>query len=282
MWLQSLIDSWMDYATHTVAVIIAIIGILAKTQYENKPWPINITRFGWILVILAIVNLSFSLHRTYESNRNNENARYWALLEIEAAIYKIITPYIYITDKPEIEDRFLLVRQLNEAEVFGSICSVNLHKPASAIFTLQGGQTWGQVLTENTELGANKLKNLISVYSSILPPELVSQIGEVIIHPWIEFIGDSRKRELRHISRRQLNIIENGVPVCSKNQKLVIKYKKLASQFGSVLTILEESIGTRIIVLSERMGRNDPAPLFLRQISGLIYLPVTHSPNKAN
>jgi len=77
MWIESILDSWIDFITMIIGFSVAIIGILTKTTNEGKKWPNNITVFGWILVFFAIINLSFSLYQSY---KNIENKKKFVIL----------------------------------------------------------------------------------------------------------------------------------------------------------------------------------------------------------
>ena len=287
MWINTILDAWIDFTTVIVGFSVAVIGILSKTTLENKKWPKNITFFGWVLVVFALINLSFSWHQNYQKIKKQEEVRYWAILEIEKATCDLITPYFLNSDPPVAEDRFRLSEYLTNPDIIMSIVETDLRAPVGRQYEIweigSAQDTWAEVLTKHTKNGSEKLKSILSNYSSILSTETIALIGQLTIHPWLEFVGDSQKRRLKNLER---NPESNHLILGSDSKKLKLKYVVLAVDFGKKLNLLETNINKQYESLYKKLDRKDPVPLFYRQFSGLIYLPKYNNSrkkyNKAN
>jgi len=272
MWLDTIIESWIDFLTIIVGFSIAILGILTKTISDRKKWPKNVTLFGWILVVLAVVNLLFSWFENYQKFKKQEEVRYWAVLEIEQATCDLIVPYILNSDPPD--SRFKLYDYLINFNIASGICNINLIEPVGDQYQIwalgSASETWAEVFTKHSERANKKLKEILANYSSVLSMENIELIGQLTTHPWSEFIEDSYKRQLRD---QEMNPEIKILILGSNNKKLQEKYVKLLIDFGKKLELLENNIEKQYKKLHSRLQRNDPLPLFYRQYSGLIYLP---------
>ncbi len=280
MWIDTILDSWVDFITIIVGFSVAIIGILTKTTEEDKKWPNNVTFFGWILVVFAILNLSFTWHKNFQKSKKQEQVRYWVITEIEQATFDLIVPYFLNSDPPDGEHRFELAGYLTDPDIAMGICETDLLEPVGRQYQIwelgNAFDTWAEVLTKHTERGNEKLKLVLSSYSSILETDTIVLIGQLTIHPWIEFVKDSQKRKVRNMERNpELNQLILG----SNKEKLRLRYVKLAFDFGKKLERLEKNIKDQYDNLYARLDRNDPLPLFYRQLSGLMYLPKLNGNN---
>jgi len=139
------------------------------------------------------------------------------------------------------------------------ICEIDLLKPVGKEYQIwefgSSSDTWAEVLTRQTQRGKEKLKSILSNYSNILSTKTITLIGQIIIHPWLEFVEDSQKRLLRNIERKQhLDHLTLG----SDNNNLKGKYSNLAIDFGKKLKLLESDIKEQYNYLYKNLNEKIP------------------------
>lgn len=263
MWIQTLSDQWVEYVAIVFGLAIAVIATVTKTLDEVKPWPRSVKKFGWVLVALAVLNVGLSLYGTRKSQEARDTVEYWSLLEVERAIHELLAPYIIRSDLPEMDDRFNLAAGYTDCGAVAGVCDERLHKSPH-----RTNVTWGEILSDHTSAGLERMNRILAGFGNTLSADVIMLIGETRIHPWLEFVGESRKRERRHLERG-LDVSE-GVMLCLPAARQ--RYGEMAERFGRKVAELEAAIGVRVRILSARLKRNDPPPLFLRKMSGLFFL----------
>lgn len=282
MWIDALRDAWVDYATSSIALLIAVIGVLAQTRREKKRWPRNVTVFGWILTVLAVGNFAFSWSSTTAINQRNAQVSYWAFREIETGITELLTPYAYRAGPPSGELRFKLARTYRASRIFEGMCEVDLRAPIGASALTWGEPsadlTWARFLTTHTETAQRVLRTTATSYSSVLPVETLNLIGQVVTHPWHDWVQAVARPEIKDNApgsapdNHGSTAARGSLTLCSQNLYST-GYRRTAQEFGQAVENLENVTGSAFMDLAARLGKEDPNPIFYRRHETAGYIP---------
>jgi hypothetical protein len=256
----------IDTALIVISLVVTFFACVSDTTKKTGKFPRNVTLVGWVVIVLAVLTAALS----YWDNREKETARNIqeniALRQAETAIYLMMSPYVAISDPPEISDRFTIVEGYGEASVFKGLCNVDITVEVGSTF---GNQTttasWGEFIAEKTRDGINQLNAVQAAYGSLLSDDMNLLIGKVVSHPWNEFLGASQQRAETGANKPRT--------LCSDRPQIRLGYEALSDEYWPILRDLERSIGRRHCELREKLNIKDVPPLFLRSISGLIYIP---------
>jgi hypothetical protein len=248
-----------------VSFLITFLAGMFETKAKERPFPRNVTLMGWTLIGLAAVVGGLNYWQSRERATAAAIRENLGLRQLELSIYQLMTPYVALSDPPEMKDRFNVVEPYGKAGVFDALCKIDIAEEvrSASIAPEYEKLPWGTFITEKTQEALNRLGNIQAAYGQTFGDSMNSSIGEVINHPWNEFLLASKRRALRGGKR----------PLCGSTAKLLEEYKSVVDRYWPILSKLERSVGIRHCGLRKQLGYADAPPLFLRSISGLIFVP---------
>lgn len=260
----------MNFGTILIVItlVVSLIACVAKTKRDNAAFPRNITLAGWSLALLAIITGGINYWRSQQMAFADKVQESLALRRIEAGIYRLMVPSTVISDLPEMSSRFRVVNEYGGAGAISGLCDVKLAETAKQVRVAPeyNNAKWGELITDTTNQGLDELRQAQSAYGRFLNDNINSLIGEVLAHPWNEFLLSSKGRIIRRPDFAQ--------PMClEKPESARKRYVELADDYWKTLAKLESSAGHRYCSLRKTLKITDTPPLFLRYVSGLFFIP---------
>lgn len=253
-----------------IPFLAALIATISKTTKEGPSFPYNLTLVGWVLIGLAGTSATLN----YLGNRDKATAtairEFHALRQIETAIYVLMSPIVTGSDPAELKHRFQIARVYGEAGVFNALCDTDIAKEVGSTYSEPefAKSSWAVFIAQRTHDGISQLSGAQAAYGQIFSDEINSLIGQVIGHPWNEFLMASSRR-LERIARSRAE----KLLLCSQLPAMRQGYKDLSDAYWKMLRDLESRIGRRHCRLRHELAMSDAPPLFLRYISGPMYIP---------
>lgn len=253
-----------------VALLVSLIACVAKTKRDKESFPKNITVAGWLLAALAVVTAGINYWQSQKAAFANSIEESLALRRLETAIYTLMIPSTAISDAPELKDRFQIVAGYGDAGAISGLCDLIITEPVKSIVVAPqfNGLPWGDFITETASDGLSQIRQAQSAYGRVLGDDVNLLIGEVLAHPWNEFLLAAKGRRIRRP--------ESNQPIClAKPESAHQKYIDLANRYWKTLARLETIVGLRYCKLRTKLHIADVPPLFLRFVSGLFFVPDT-------
>ena len=248
-----------------IPAVAALIACISETRKKGQRFPLNVTLVGWTLITLAGVSAALNFWVTREKAMANAIRENLGLRQLETAIYLLMSPHVAISDPPESTDRFRVVGRYGEAGVFKGLCDIDISKEVGRTFAdpEYAKSTWGAFIGERTRDGLGQLTSVQAAYGQVFGDSISSLVGQVVSHPWNEFLAASKRRAEPQVKKL----------LCSDQPKMRKAYEALADSYWPVLRDLENTVGRRHCHLRRALGIKDAPPLFLRSISGFIFIP---------
>jgi len=242
------------YISFIFGFIATLLSVLGKTRKDDFTFPKNITLFGWFAIFLASSSLTTSIILKRNAEVEKDRFRFWAMRELEFSVYKLLSPYLEITDPPEKEDRFQLTRSLIEAGVFRAFCRVNIFDTCTGY-----DKTYAEVSSIKTKEACEELGGILSRYSNFLSSATVSLITEIRTDPWTEIMLGEHDKELKLRGRK----FEGEYPFYSTHAAFQKLYIQKIDAFSLTVQNLEEHIGKEMNRISAELHIKNPEPAFL-------------------
>lgn len=255
-----------------IPFIAAVAACIAETRKKDQTFPRNLTIVGWFLIVLAGASayLNYTVNR--EKTFGNAIRESLGLRQIETAIYMLMSPPVALSDPPELKERFHVAETYGKAGAVSGLCEVELSAEVKSNFADPQYQkaTWAVYITERTREGLTRLSNAQASYGSFFDDETNRLLGQIISHPWNEFLVESRRRAE---TGQKKSDAEPKKPLCLEKADIRKRYEALADSYWPIVRDLESRIGRRNCKLRSQIGLNDIPPLFLRSLSGYFFVP---------
>ncbi len=249
-----------------VSLAVSLIASVSDTTVKGLNFPRNVTWPGWLLIALAVLTAGINYLQSREKAYADAVESSLAVHRLEIAIYTLMTPSTVISDTPELSQRFQVAASYGRAGAVAGLCDVDISKRVEHIYVAPqyDGMPWAEFITETTQAGLNQIQQVQSVYGRLLDDKTNLLIGEVIAHPWSEFLLAAKGRRIRSNTSR---------PLCLKRPSVRKRYDALANSYWRLLADLERRVGQRYCALRAQLGLTDVPPLFLRYVSGYFFVP---------
>lgn len=238
----------LGYLSLIIGFIATLCGVLGKTRNENMSFPKNITTFGWIAIILAIISMSASVFIKRNSEIERDRFRYWAMRELENATYQLLSPYVLVADMPEGINRFNRTKILRRAGIFSFFSKIDIR---DTCIELQ--KPFGCISTEKTKEALDNMSDILSRYSIYLSPETIELITKIRVDTWTEIMLSAKEREMRIHGKKRTEM----------SQYLKSFFENSISNFAAIVEELEDYIGIQIKRLSKELNIAESPPIMV-------------------
>lgn len=233
----------LEYIVLIIAFVATMLGVVGKTTKDHVRWPRNITFLGWVALLLAASSLTASMVLKHQAGIARNRSQYWAMRELEFATYRLLSPYLTITDPPEKDERFHLSKGLIEADAFHGYCDMALSASCR-----DAGVTYGTLSTERTKEACSAMGDVLSRYSSVLSSDTVELITRLRTDPWTQIMLNAHDRELR-----------GSLYVYGSSKRWRDLYVQRADSFALLVVKLEDHLGSELPRLGKELQYNDEA-----------------------